>query len=176
MAALFLLSYLKFDLTLEAVGMVVLIFLLLGLAVMDAETMLLPDAFTLPGIVLGIGYHFLRRGWRAAVWSLAFAVCAASLILLIRGLYWLVRRKEGMGLGDAKLLAMIAAWLGPWQSLLVLFLGVMGAAIFGISWIAYRRESGRTFALPFGSFLSAAAIYVIFHGEPILKWYFHFFN
>lgn len=176
-ATLFLLSYLTFGLTLEAAGMAVLCFALLGLSIMDAESMLLPDAFTLPGIALGIGYNALQKGWRSAALSLAYAACAAGLILLIRSLYWLVRRKEGMGIGDAKLLAMIAAWLDPWQTLLVLFLGVVAAALFGLLWIAYRRRSSAgALALPFGSFLCAAAIYAIFGGEPILKWYFHFFR
>jgi leader peptidase (prepilin peptidase)/N-methyltransferase len=97
--------------------------------------LLLPDAFTLPGIVLGIIFSGLTGGWRAAGWSAACAVGGAALILLIRGAYWLVRRREGMGLGDAKLFALIAAWLGPWKSLLVLFLGVVTAAVFSLLWV-----------------------------------------
>jgi len=134
-AILFLLAYLTFGLTLEAAGMAVLCFILFGLAVMDAETLLLPDAFTLPGIVLGVIFSGLTGGWRAAGLSAACAIGAAALILLIRGAYWMVRRREGMGLGDAKLFALIAAWLGPWQSLLVLFLGVVTAAVFSLLWI-----------------------------------------
>jgi leader peptidase (prepilin peptidase) / N-methyltransferase len=134
-AILFLLAYLTFELTLEAAGMALLCFTLFGLAVMDAETMLLPDALTLPGIVLGVIFSGLTGGWRAAGLSAACAVAAAALILLIRGAYWLVRRREGMGLGDAKLFALIAAWLGPWQSLLVLFLGVVTATIFSLLWV-----------------------------------------
>jgi leader peptidase (prepilin peptidase)/N-methyltransferase len=133
-AILFLLAYLTFGLTLEAAGMALLCFTLFGLAVMDAETLLLPDAFTLPGIVLGVIFSGLIGGWRAAGFSAACAVGAAALILLIRGAYWMVRRREGMGLGDAKLFALIAAWLGPWQSLLVLFLGVVTAAVFSLLW------------------------------------------
>jgi leader peptidase (prepilin peptidase)/N-methyltransferase len=134
-AILFLLAYLTFGLTLQAAGMALLCFTLFGLAVMDAETLLLPDAFTLPGIVLGVIFSGLTGGWRAAGWSAAYAVGGAALILLIRGTYWLVRRREGMGLGDAKLFALIAAWLGPWQSLLVLFLGVVTAAVFSLLWV-----------------------------------------
>ena len=141
-AILFLLAYLTFGLTLEAAGMALLCFILFGLAVMDAETLLLPDAFTLPGIVLGIIFSGLTGGWRAAGLSAACAVGAAALILLIRGAYWLVRRREGMGLGDAKLFALIAAWLGPWQSLLVLFLGVVTAAVFSLLsiWLGNSRQ------------------------------------
>jgi leader peptidase (prepilin peptidase)/N-methyltransferase len=175
-ATLFLLTFLTFGLTLEGAGMVVLCFLLLGLAIMDAESLLLPNAFTLTGIVLGVAYSGLRGGWQSVLLAILYAVAATSLVLLIRGSYWLVRKEEGMGLGDAKLLAMIAAWLGPWPSLLALFLGVLAAAIFGLVWMIFKRASMRTLQLPFGSFLCAAAIYAIFRGQPILKWYLQFFR
>jgi leader peptidase (prepilin peptidase)/N-methyltransferase len=178
-AILFLLAYLVFGLTLEAIGMAVLCFLLLGLAVMDAETMLLPDVFTLPGIALGVLYSGMMLGWRFAGWSALYALAAAVLILLIRAAYRLVRRREGMGLGDAKLLAMVAAWLGPWPSLLVLFLGVIATAVFGLFTLMIKknaRKHASPLALPFGSFLCAAAIYAIFQGAPAIHWYMRFFQ
>lgn len=207
-AALLLLCFLRFGLTVDGVGMAVLCFLLLGLAVMDAETMRLPDAFTWPGIALGLVWSALllpiERGlppalrlsagfgiffagkrqpafWRMAVpgfvASALWALLAALLILAIRWLYWLVRHREGMGLGDAKLLAMIAAWLGPMMTLLTLFLAVLFAVYVGVLWAALRaRRDVGTMRLPFGSFLCAAAIYAIFAGEPILEWYLRFFR
>ena len=176
-AILFLLTYLTFGLTLEGAGMVLLCFLLLGLAIMDAEFLMLPNAFTLPGIILGIGYSALRGGWRGGALAILYALVAAGLVVLIRSAYWLVRKEEGMGLGDAKLLAMIAAWLGPGLSLLTLFLGVVAAAVFGlICMLLWRRASMRTLQIPFGSFLCAAALYAIFQGQPILKWYLQFFR
>jgi leader peptidase (prepilin peptidase)/N-methyltransferase len=177
MASLFLLCYLTFDLTITAVGMAVLCFLLLGLAITDAETLLLPNAFTLPGIALGVIYCTLRGGWRGGLYAIAYALAAATLIILIRGAYWLVRHQEGMGLGDAKLFAMIAAWLGPWQTLLIFFWGVLAAAVFGlILVILHRRNPARSMLVPFGSFLCAAAILAIFRGQPIIDWYVHFFR
>lgn len=157
--------------------MVVLCFLLLGLAVMDAETLLLPDAFTLPGIAIGILYSGLRGGWHSALLSVVYGVGAAVLILLIRGAYWLARRREGMGLGDAKLLALIAVWLGPWLSLLVLFLGIVAAAIFGLLLaMRDRQKKMHSLAIPFGSFLCAAAIYAVFYGNETITWYLQFFR
>ncbi|HEY6448205.1 MAG TPA: prepilin peptidase [Acidobacteriaceae bacterium] len=203
-AAVFLLCFLRFGLSLYGVGMAALCFLLLGLAVMDAETMRLPDAFTLPGIVLGVVWsgllwvavrrlppgaigigHTSTFDGRPPIWpeaamtvvaSTIWAVLAALLILAIRWLYLLSRRREGMGLGDAKLLAMIAAWLGPVLTLLTVFLGVVGAAMVGALWTARRGRQGAMAArLPFGSFLCAAAIYSIFAGEPLIRWYLQFF-
>jgi leader peptidase (prepilin peptidase)/N-methyltransferase len=181
-AGLFLLSFLQFGLTVTGIGMIVLGFLLLGLAVMDAETRRLPDAFTLPGIGLGLVFSVLRpastlpgRLTNMGL-ALAWATAAALTVLAIRWLYRLVRRKEGMGLGDAKLLAMIAAWLGPALTLLTLFLGVLVAALVGVFWIVSRGRRGSLSArLPFGAFLCAAAIYAMFAGRPIIEWYLRFF-
>ncbi len=188
-AALFLLCYFEFGLTLHGVASAVLCWLLLGLAIMDAETLRLPDALTLPGIALGICASSFQIGFgvvpvfslRGAVQSLLWAACAAALIFLIRGLYWLVRRREGIGLGDAKLLAMVAAWLGPWQAGLVLFLAVICAAAYGlgvIAWSGMQRstENGYTARIPLGAFLCAAGILAIFEGDSILAWYLGFFR
>jgi leader peptidase (prepilin peptidase)/N-methyltransferase len=210
---LFLLSYLRFGLTVTGVGMAVLCFLLLGLAVMDAETMRLPDAFTLPGIVLGILYSGISLAvfkvfpgalilpwgigiigvhspghaadplfWRlllaGIIASAIWALLAALLLLLIRWLYFLVRRQEGLGMGDAKLLAMIAAWLGPAPTILTLLLGTLATALFGILAVVLSRGKRPflTTRLPLGSFLCAAAIYTIFAGDPILAWYMRFYG
>lgn len=171
-AALWLLCWLRYGPTLQAGGMAMLCFLLLGLAAMDAETMRLPDAFTLPGIFLGILYSGLIGGhFRSYLISAVWAAAAAAILLAISGMYWLVRRRFGMGVGDAKLIAMIATWLGPGLSLLVLFLAFAGAAIYGIAISLARRRFEATAALPFGSFLCAAAIYTAFRGNQTLVWY-----
>lgn len=187
-AALFLLSYIHFGLNIRGIGMAVLCFLLLGLAIMDAETLTLPDAFTLTGILLGIVYAAslpasgsLAHLFNAASAALSAAV-AALCILIVRWTWFLARRVEGMGLGDAKLLALIAAWLGPQLTLLTFFLGVLSAALAGLLLVAFAqllaRSGRRALAahLPFGAFLCAAALYSLFAGEPLIHWYLHFFR
>jgi len=182
-AALWLLCWLEFGLSLEGAGMAVFCFLALGLAAMDAETMTLPDAFTLPGIVLGVVYSgvICDGGWperlRCAAISLGWAACAAVVILAIRGLYWLVRRREGMGMGDAKLFAMIAAWLGPKNAVLAFFLGVVGGTVFGVFWLGLRKGEDKASArVPLGSFLCAAAIFAAFEGQAVVEWYLGLFR
>ncbi len=119
---------------------------------MDAETLLLPDLFTLPGLVAGVVFAALRPGlegdgwaWetalRAAGWSLLAAAVAAAALLLIAGAYWLARRRMGMGLGDVKLLAMLAAWLGLRQTGVVLFLAVVAGALYGLGTILLHRRN-----------------------------------
>ncbi len=190
-AALFLLCLLHFGLTPRGVAAASFSWFLLGLAATDAETMLLPDALTLPGIGLGVVYAGLidARGsfspmqWSADRGSLLWSACAFGFILLIRGAYKLVRNREGMGLGDAKLLAMIAAWLGPELAGLVFLLAAVGAAVYGLATfargrtrIADSRNQLLGAPVPLGSFLSAAAILAIFIGERTLNWYFSFFR
>jgi leader peptidase (prepilin peptidase) / N-methyltransferase len=178
-AALFLLSFLRLGLTMTGVAMDVLCFLLLGLAVMDAETMRLPDAFTLTGIGLGVLYTALQpaqflseRLWHAGE-SILWAFLAALVLLIIRWAYLLLRHVEGMGMGDVKLLAMIAAWLGPGPTILTLVLGTFATALFGVAALLTAPRHRRSLAarLPLGSFLCGAALYTIFAGQPILRWY-----
>lgn len=179
LAALWTLCWLYFGPDTEALGMAVLVFILLGLAAMDAETLRLPNAFTLPGIVLGIIYSGVR-GWdhwmRAAVLSLSWAISAAGILLAFSAIYWLVRRREGLGIGDAKLMALITAWLGPNMGALTLFLGIVATAIFGVALSAQRRKLDGSVPLPLGSFLCAAALFVTFYGQDALRWYFGFFR
>jgi leader peptidase (prepilin peptidase)/N-methyltransferase len=193
--ALFVMCCLHFSPGWPAGWWALLCFLLLGLAVMDAETLLLPDLFTLPGLLAGLLFAALRpglegSGWawesaiRAAARSLLAAAVAAAALLLIAGAYWLVRRRMGMGMGDVKLLAMLAAWLGSWQTGLVLFLAVVGGALYGMGTILLNR-SGDTpefpvkpglLPVPFGTMLSLAGLYSIFLGERTLGWYLKFFH
>ena len=183
-AALFLLCWLRFGLTVTGMGTAVLCFLLLGLAVMDAETMRLPDAFTLTGIGLGILYAAIQPAddWADrlahAGESILWALFAALFLLLIRWLYRVVRHKEGLGMGDIKLLAMIAAWLGAAPTLLTLLLACVATALYGVLTVALSRGARpfRTTRLPLGSFLCAAALYTIFAGEPIIAWYLRFYG
>jgi leader peptidase (prepilin peptidase) / N-methyltransferase len=177
LVALWLLCWLKLGFTLEALGTAVLSFLLLGLAAMDAETMRLPDAFTLPGIVLGIVYSAAICGRvRCALLSAAWAAAGAAIILAVSATYWLMRKRPGMGIGDAKLVALIAAWLGPIQGLLVLFFGVLAAAVYGIALSIARRRFDATAPLPLGSFLAAATLFAVFQGQHVLAWYSSFFQ
>lgn len=174
-----------------------LCFLLLGLAVMDAETLLLPDWFTLPGLLAGLTFAALRPGlegaawaWRTALWaaarSLLAAAAAAAALLLIAGVYWLARRRMGMGLGDVKLLAMLAAWMGLRQTGLILFLAVIAGALYGLGTILYNHRNEATggddslpagqLPVPFGTMLSLAGLYSIFLGQRTLGWYMQFFR
>lgn len=113
-----------------------LCWILVALAILDAENLWLPDFLTLPGVGLGLLFTAainlsppipagLSRTGHAFLGSCLAALAGAGLILLIRGVYWLLRRQEGIGLGDAKLMALLGAWLGFPGALLAFALGVI---------------------------------------------------
>ena len=188
-----------------AIGLAILGFLLIGLMVMDWQTMILPDAFTLTGIAIGLflvciqtiflgpgedevhltkhslhltspggvtdrGNVFLT-GPESLILGRVAAVCGAALVLLlIRWLYRAVRHREGMGLGDVKLLAMIAAFLGFWPAILSLFVGTLAAALYGALLLVHGR-AGVTSKLPFGSFLCVGGLVAAVFGNRLIDRY-----
>jgi leader peptidase (prepilin peptidase) / N-methyltransferase len=191
--AFFVLSCLRFSSIGLAAFWSLLCFLLLGLAVMDADTLLLPDWFTLPGLLAGVLFAGLRPalegdGWawqpalRAVAQSLLAAAVAAAALLFIAGAYWLARRRMGMGFGDVKLVAMLGAWLGIQLTGLVLFLAVIAGALYGLGTILANRKDADNplptgqLPVPFGTMLSVAGLYSIFLGERTLGWYTQFFR
>jgi leader peptidase (prepilin peptidase)/N-methyltransferase len=102
-------------------------------------------------------------------WLLA-TLAAPLLLLFIRWLYKVVRKREGLGRGDIKLLAMISAFLGFWPSILALFFGLMFATAYALFQMLRRRATGLT-ALPFGTFLAIGALIAAPFGVRILEWY-----
>ena len=95
---------------------------------------------------------------------------AALLLLIIRWLYKAIRKRDGMGLGDVKLLAMIAAFLGFGESLLALFAGVLAASAYGLTLLA-RGKAGAKSKLPMGSFICAGGLFAALFGQRIVDWY-----
>ena len=123
-----------------------------------------------PGSFASQGNVFLT-GTEALIMGRIAAIAGAALILLaVRWGYKALRKRDGMGLGDVKLLAMIAAFLGFGETLLALFAGVLAASVYGIVLLARRRASGAS-RLPLGSFLAAGGLLSALLGPQILAWY-----
>ena len=138
---------------------------LIALAVIDADTQLLPDDLTLPLLWGGLAFNLVT-----GVVPLADAVIGAMAgYLLLWSIYWvfkLVTGKEGMGYGDFKLLAALGAWMG-WQSIpLIILLSSAVGAVLGLLILTLRGQ-GRGQPLPFGPYLAAAGWIVLLWGEPI---------
>lgn len=142
---------------------------LLALTFIDYGHKVLPDAITLPGIVLALAYSFFRPDLKP-LQALLGAAVGGGFLLLAYGLYYLVRRKEGLGLGDVTLMLMVGAFLGWKLVILTLMLGSLVGALVGVFFIV-RRKKDLQFALPFGTFLAPAAFIALLWGDRIISWY-----
>ncbi|MGP8252699.1 MAG: prepilin peptidase [Terracidiphilus sp.] len=158
---------------------------LIGLSVLDAEHFWLADAVTIPTTILGIVCATIAlwevNGPSIQTWTLLgerilSCVAAAALILLIRWIYKLLRHREGLGLGDAKLMAMLAAWLGLPGALLSFAIGVVLGSLAAIILLARRTkpttaETWTSTKLPLGTFLCIGGIVSSLWGQPIIAAY-----
>jgi leader peptidase (prepilin peptidase)/N-methyltransferase len=142
---------------------------LIVLGFIDAYHQILPDAVTLPGLVLALAYSFVRDdlNFRGALLG---AVVGAGFLLVVYGAYRLIRKKEGLGMGDVTMMLMVGAFLGPLRTLFVLILASFTGAIVGVFLIA-RRGKDFQFALPFGTFIAPAAFVALLWGERIVRAY-----
>jgi leader peptidase (prepilin peptidase)/N-methyltransferase len=148
---------------------------LIALGFIDYFHQILPDEITMPGLVLSLVYSFFREDLplRSALrfrYALVGAVSGAGFLLLVYGAYRLIRKREGLGMGDVTMLLMIGAYLGWARTLLTLILASFAGALVGVFFIV-RRKKDLQFALPFGTFLAPAAFVAALWGERIVSAY-----
>jgi leader peptidase (prepilin peptidase)/N-methyltransferase len=123
-----------------------------------------------PGSFQAQGNVFLT-GTEAMVLGRVAAIAGSALLLLVvRWVYKAVRKRDGMGLGDVKLLAMMAAFLGFWEAMLALLVGVAAASVYGLALVA-RKRAGAESKLPLGSFLAAGGLFAALLGSRVVDWY-----
>jgi leader peptidase (prepilin peptidase)/N-methyltransferase len=167
-AALFVLHYVVFGWTPLLAVRLLFASAMVALFAIDLEHHLLPDAITLPGVVLGLlAALFLPPGFRDAVTGM---LLGGGVLWLIGEAYYRYSGEEGMGGGDVKMLAMIGAFLG-WELVIValVFSSIAGSLI-GLLLIVTRR-GGLKYALPYGTFLAMAAVVASLYGTHVVTWY-----
>lgn len=167
-AILFTASVAHYGWTLNALRWAVFEALLIVLFWTDLEERILPDELTIGGAVVGFVFAVLapKPGSVGEIFfpnsgPLIVSVMDACLggvllavpIWLLGMLYRTVRKREGLGFGDVKLLLLLGIFLGPEQGLSALLIGTVSGSIVGIVYIWFRRHDARTYELPFGSFL-----------------------
>ena len=165
------------------VGYWVLLSWLLALALIDLDTMTLPNVLTQSGLLLGLGFQFaigfaqsstLTQAWGQLMVGIVGAVLGVWLFDFITHAGSILFGQTAMGGGDAKLAAMMGAWLG-WQQLLVaVFLACVFGAFTGLGGIALRRH-GRRQPMPFGPFLALGTVVVALVGEALIRAYMQIF-
>lgn len=181
-----------------AAGYMVLCWLLILLATLDAEHLWLPNRLTLGGAVLGIPFALVRFGvhwvWPFAPrkmieglenagsvsgpifnWLLGIVV-APAIILFVRWSYQLIRHEEGIGLGDAKLMLLLGVWLGLGHTLLAFVLGVALGTVFSLLLllVPQARRDETTWLrnrIPLGTFLSIGGILSALWGSALIEPY-----
>ncbi|MGQ0794223.1 MAG: prepilin peptidase [Deltaproteobacteria bacterium] len=162
---------------------------LIVITFIDLEQMIIPNVISLPGILVGLAFGALRTDWGGAPALLAsvrfdivgFFIAASEIpifdsllgaalgggiLLIIAIIYSAVRGREGLGMGDVKLLAMIGAFLG-WKSIIfVTLISSLLGTVVGIGVMLYKKES-MAYAIPYGPFLAAAAAAYLFFAPAL---------
>jgi leader peptidase (prepilin peptidase) / N-methyltransferase len=188
--ALFLGCWLAFGLTPLALKWAAFSAIMVVLVFTDLRERILPDVVNYTGLAIGLTISlFTPPADGTALWlsnklfafpppmpavsfmdALLGAAVGSSLLWIVGEAYFRLRGREGMGLGDVKMMLMAGAFLGVKRTFLTIFVGSILGSLLGVAFILARHK--RTdYELPFGSFLGAAAILVVFFGTPLVSWY-----
>jgi leader peptidase (prepilin peptidase)/N-methyltransferase len=176
--------------TLGALKFCALVGMLIALMFTDLEERILPDEFTLGGTLFGLllspfvlvpditahavlgifGVSFGDRGMSVAE-SLFGALLPSGTLWFGGWLFEKLRKKEGLGLGDVKMMAMVGSFLGVRGALLTLIAGSLAGSLIGMIYIKATKQDMGSYQLPFGTFLAAAAIFAALSGPKVIEWY-----
>jgi len=172
-----------------------LLSVLIVLVFTDYHHQILPNVLTLPGIAVGIllspsqpvSYYSDALSTMAASWlwpenpqlilpwvgSLLGAIIGGGPLLLLAIGYEKLRKRQGLGMGDVKMMAMVGAFLGCRIAFLTILAGSFLGSIVGVFLILFRHKNLQT-KLAFGVFLGIGAAVCLFYGLSVWDWYFRF--
>lgn len=175
-------TYLRFGFNPTGYAAFVLICALIVITFIDLDYMIIPDVITFPGTVLGLvvaGVNHYSSAQAQVIFYPPFAanlhesvlglLSGPVLLLVIWALYWLIRKREGLGLGDIKLLAVLGAACGPECAWYTIFVGSVLGSLFGVVGILFRRSSVTSY-IPFGPYLVAGALAYIFQIQNVVRY------
>lgn len=169
-----LLIFLRFGLSLTYFFYFAFVSALIVITVIDLYHQIIPDVISLPGVGVGLLSSLIIP--QITFFNSLFGILlgGGSLFLVATGYQWLFKR-EGMGGGDVKLLAMIGAFLGWKAVILTILLSSLIGSITGIIVIALKGKDFK-YAIPFGPFLSLGATISLFYGQNIIDWYLYVYR
>ena len=173
MASLFCLTFFFTGMSWLLLEYLIFIFGLVTVGFIDYDHFILPDVFTLSGIVIGLLGAALNpeRNFLDALLGVLFG---GGFLWAIAYFYYLIRKEEGMGGGDIKLLGWIGALLG-WKAIpFVIITASLLGSIIGI-FISIRSKKGLKTVIPFGPYLALGAVLFIYGGSQLGLWYIRFF-
>jgi leader peptidase (prepilin peptidase)/N-methyltransferase len=186
----FVLVYLQFGFSASGLKAGFLAAALLALIFIDLRDRLLPDAVTFPGMAVGAAFSLwipVGDGIAAWLWRQlggvplprwAFSLGDAAIAALVGGgilfalgeIWYRVRKVEGMGLGDVKMMVMVGLFLGTKLTILTLLLGSLSGSLVGGGYMLLTRKDAG-YELPLGTFLGLAALVALFWGQPLIAAY-----
>lgn len=159
----------KFGLTLAGGVYFTFLCLLIIITFIDLAHQIIPDRITLPAMVLALLVAPFLPDF-SLIQSLLGLVAGGGLLWAIAAIYSRLAGVEGIGGGDIKLMGLVGALTGWPGALFTLFGGAVLGAVVGVGLLAVKGKNMRT-AIPFGPFLSIAAIIYLFFGNTIVNWY-----
>ncbi|RIL11987.1 MAG: prepilin peptidase [Proteobacteria bacterium] len=150
---------------------------LIVISFIDYDYYIIPDVISLPGTLLGLLVGLLNHftgifAWPVApgIWSSLLGVAfGGGLLFLISEAYFRLRKREGLGMGDVKLLAMTGAFFGIPAAFFTMFVGSLLGSVLGLFFIVFFRRR-MTHELPFGPYLAVGTIIYLFFGQEIGYW------
>ena len=143
---------------------------LIVITVIDLYHQIIPDVISLPGIGVGLLASLIIPQITFFNSLIGVLLGGGSLFIVATVYQWLFKR-EGMGGGDVKLLAMIGAFLGWKAVILTILLSSLIGSVTGIIIMVLKGKDFK-YAIPFGPFLSLGAVISLFYGESLINWYF----
>jgi leader peptidase (prepilin peptidase)/N-methyltransferase len=164
-----LLLFLKFGISWSTLFYLSFVSALIVITLIDLSHQIIPDVISLPGIVVGfIGSLLLPQV--SFFNSMIGMLLGGGVLFLVATVYQWLFKREGMGGGDVKLLAMIGAFLGWKAVILTILLSSLIGSITGVILIGLKGKDFK-YAIPFGPFLSLGAVISLFYGDPLINWY-----
>ena len=160
----------RFGFSLSALYYLLLTYVLVVISFIDLDTMLVPVKLCYFTMLAGILFSFFipEVSLKGSVLGASFG---AGLILFIIETYAVFTGKEGMGYGDANIMAVVGAFVGWQKVLLALFIASFVGSLVGISYILLKGKNLKA-AIPFGPFLSIGGYATVIFGDKLLEWYF----
>jgi len=166
-------SFLRHGVSLDYVAELAFVAAMVALIFIDFDHQILPNSITLPGMVLGLALAGPRVDVSFLV-ALLGAFLGAGLLFLVSEVYFRLRKVEGLGMGDVKMMGMVGAFVGWKGVLLTLFLGSLSGTLVGLVVMAASKGDLRT-KLPFGTFLGMGGVATVYLGERLIGWYTSFY-
>ena len=166
---LFLAVYLRSGWQLETICWFIFVSLLIPITFIDLDHQIIPDRFSLSGIVLGFTCSLagLTIPWGESAMGI---IVGGGVLWLIAESYYRLTGRDGMGGGDIKLLALIGAFLGVKSLLLIILVSSLVGSVVGVLLMVINKKDSQ-FAIPFGPFLAFGALVYLFWGLPLINWY-----